>query len=52
MDYRKIADENYATETVRRGENDTAAQKAAEIRLLGDLELVLASGGDGTVGWP
>lgn len=31
---------------------ETAATGAAEIRLLNDLELVLAGGGDGVVTWP
>ncbi len=29
-----------------------AAKAASEVRLLNDLELVLASGGDGMPGWP
>ncbi len=32
-------------------DRDTA-KAASEIRLLNDLELVLASGGDGMPGWP
>ena len=51
MDYRKIA-EDILVDDVARAENETATQKAAEIRLLSDLELVLAGGGDGTVSWP
>jgi hypothetical protein len=51
MDYRKNAEENFAND-LRDGQNDSAAKMAAEIRLLNDLELVLASGGDGTPTWP
>jgi len=51
MNYRELADNLLADRSVER-ENEPAAQKAAEIRLLNDLELVLASGGDSIPTWP
>jgi hypothetical protein len=45
MDYLKNDD-------ILADEKETAATGAAEIRLLNDLELVLAGGGDGIAGWP
>ena len=51
MDYRKIADTTAAND-LRDDQNESAAKAAAEIRLLNDLELVLASGGDIVPTWP
>jgi hypothetical protein len=51
MDYRKIADESLADD-LRDAQNEPAAKVAAEIRLLNDLELVLASGGEIVPTWP
>ena len=51
MDFRKFAD-SLSTREIAERENDPAAQRAAEIRLLNDLELVLAGGGDPVPQWP
>ena len=52
MDYLKKS-EDLVTDAGRgSSENETAARGAAEIRLLNDLELVLAGGGDITPTWP
>lgn len=51
MDYRKLADTLLADDILER-ENETAAQRAAEIRSLSDLEMVLAGGGDTVPTWP
>ena len=50
MNYLKFADR--IANDVAAEQNETAAREAAEIRLLNDLELVLAGGGEGLVGWP
>lgn len=50
MDYLKNADK--LANDVAAEEKETAATGAAEIRLLNDLELVLAGGGDGVPTWP
>lgn len=50
MDYLKNSE--MLANDVAAEENETAATGAAEIRLLNDLELVLAGGGDPTPDWP
>ena len=50
MNYLKNAEK--MANDVAAEEMETAATGAAAIRLLDDLELVLAGGGDGTVTWP
>ena len=51
MNYRELADTLLADRSVER-ENESAALGAAEIRVLSDLELVLAGGGDPVLEWP
>ena len=50
MDYLKNAEK--LANDVAAEENETAASGAAVIRLLDDLELVLAGGGDNVPTWP
>jgi hypothetical protein len=50
MNYLKLADR--IANDVAAEQNETAAHEAAEIRLLSDLELVAAGGGDATPDWP
>ena len=51
MDYLRNS-EKLANDVATEEQNESAATGAAEIRLLNDLELVLAGGGDGIPGWP
>ena len=51
MDHLKKSEET-AVENRRAREDESAAPRAAEIRLLDDLELVLAGGGDMIPTWP